>query len=98
MSTADESAERDDLTLRDLAEFVETAADIVSRGQKAYLAQDSDGRLLQVDGQEPAASGRRRTLRKWRGSPSTGSVNASSPARSCSGWLKSSTGTSCTSG
>ena len=46
MSTADESAERDDLTLRDLAEFVETAADIVSRGQKAYLAQDSDGRLL----------------------------------------------------
>lgn len=46
MSTADASAERDDLTLRDLAEFVETAADIVSRGRQAYLAEDADGRLL----------------------------------------------------
>lgn len=37
---------RDARTLRDLAEFVETAADIVGRGHDAFLAESADGRLL----------------------------------------------------
>lgn len=42
--TAD--ADRDALTLRDLAEFVDAAADIVRRGRDAFLAEDADGRVL----------------------------------------------------
>lgn len=37
---------RDEQVLRDLAEFVEAAADIVARGREAFLSDDADGRLL----------------------------------------------------
>ncbi|TQL02714.1 DUF86 domain-containing protein [Cellulomonas sp. SLBN-39] len=40
------ASDRDALVLRDLLEFVETAADIVGRGHDAFVAVDADGRLL----------------------------------------------------